>query len=60
MIFGPFLAVHAESVRFGLLDYHAARQAGGLIAWCVYRVGFASRFAQAYLPALLITVALEF
>ncbi|MFZ4396145.1 MAG: hypothetical protein ACOYOU_11025 [Kiritimatiellia bacterium] len=50
--FIPFLLLSPEGLRFGLLDYHAGRRAGSLLAACMYKAGFISRVAQAYLPAL--------
>jgi hypothetical protein len=54
----PWLAA-PDSTRFWLLEYHAAREAGGALTWLVYRAGFVSRMAQAYvLVAGLLAAAL--
>jgi hypothetical protein len=45
-------------MRFGLLDYHTAREAGGAAAALVFKAGFVSRLVQAYFVAALLLVAL--
>lgn len=47
-IYGLFLWMCPEQLRFGLLDYHAARKPGGGLGWLVPKIGFVSRFTQAY------------
>jgi hypothetical protein len=47
-----FGAIGGEGFRFGLLDYHALRDAGTLGSQLVYKVGCVSRLVQAYFPAV--------
>lgn len=56
--FGPLLLAAPEAVRFGLLDYHGARDVGNASALWLYKAGFLSRFAGAYLVAAGAAVAL--
>ncbi|MEN8256057.1 MAG: glycosyltransferase family 39 protein, partial [Verrucomicrobiota bacterium] len=47
-VFGPFFLSAFEQVGFGLFGYHAGRDPGGLGKLLVLKVGFISRFVQAY------------
>jgi hypothetical protein len=53
-VFAPWLAMAREGFLFNIVEYHAGRQAGGLLAALVYKAGFVSRVVQAcFLPCLL-------
>ena len=53
-IFLPGYIVAREGFLFGVIEYHSARSAGGLMSAMVFKCGFISRLAQAYfLPATL-------
>lgn len=56
-IFAPFLYSAFEQTQFGLLGYHAARDSGGLGKLLVLKVGFVSRFVQAYFLFVALTLA---
>jgi len=47
-VFAPFFASAFEQTCFGLFDYHAGRNPGGIKALLVLKMGFVSRFVQAY------------
>ncbi len=47
-VFAPFLISAFEQTCFGLFGYHAGRDPGGLKALLVLKMGFISRFVQAY------------
>jgi len=49
LIFIPFLLKAPEQTIFGLVGYHAERETAGLAQACMLKVGFISRFVQAYL-----------
>jgi hypothetical protein len=49
-LYAPFLWMCPEGLRHGLLEYHAARRPGGGLGWLTPKLGFLSRFAQAYFP----------
>jgi hypothetical protein len=53
LCFGPFIWYAWPSVRFGLIDYHAGREAGDGFAALAYKGGFLLRLAGNYLPALM-------
>lgn len=55
--FGPFILLAPEGLKFGLLDFHAARQVDS--PWLL-KAGFLSRTVQSYFPALLIIFLLLF
>jgi len=58
-VFGPFLVVAPRNLWFGLVEYHAAREVGGLTSLLAYKAGFVSRLVRAYFVVLglwLITV----
>ncbi len=56
-LFLPFLLMAPEGMQFGLLEYHAGRATDGLLAVLIYKGGFVSRFAGAYLVAAVAAVA---
>ncbi len=61
----PFMALGRDGFRFGILEYHALREAGPWLAQLAYKVGCLSRLAQAYFPAVvaglfLLIVAVRF
>ncbi len=60
-IFGPFLCAAPESFFFGMVQYHAGREAGSLTSLLAYKVAFILRTVRAYLVpfALLLVVALK-
>jgi hypothetical protein len=47
-VFAPFFMSAFEQTCFGLFGYHAGRDPGGLKALLVLKMGFVSRFVQAY------------
>lgn len=47
----PFMALGREGFRFGILEYHALREAGPWLPQLAYKIGCLSRLAQAYFPA---------
>ena len=47
-----------DGFRFGVFDYHAARQAGSLTSTLVFKAGFVSRVIQAYTVAGVLALAL--
>ena len=49
--FLPFVLKSPEGLKFGLLEYHAGRSAGGLLPAIAYKAGFASRLVQDYFAA---------
>ena len=62
LLFVPFLIRAPESLRFALFDYHAGREAGGLMPLLAYKAGFISRVVQDYFVAmglLLVVVAVR-
>ncbi|MEI6892283.1 MAG: hypothetical protein V5783_08940 [Pontiella sp.] len=52
----PFITA-PEQAHFGLLGYHAGRDSGGLGPLLTLKVGFISRFVQAYLLFTFLTLA---
>ncbi len=54
LFYGSFFAAAPEATRFFVIDYHAARTAGGLASQLIYKVGFASRLLQGYFVAFLL------
>ncbi|MBT7066929.1 MAG: hypothetical protein HN919_11545, partial [Verrucomicrobia bacterium] len=57
-IFGPFLVAAPQALWFGMVDYHAGREAGSLAAALAYKAAFVLRTAHAYfvpLALLLVT-----
>lgn len=52
VIYLPFAVFAGSSLKFGLLDYHAARHGGEGIGVLVLKAGFLSRTARVWLPAL--------
>ncbi len=57
LFFLPFLLLAPEGFKFGLLDFHAARQVDSTL---LLKAGFLSRVTQSYFPALLIFALLLF
>ncbi|WP_372846448.1 hypothetical protein [Pontiella sp.] len=47
-VYLPSFVSAFEQTRFGLLQYHAGRDPGGLAQLLVFKAGFVSRFVQAY------------
>jgi hypothetical protein len=47
-VFAPFFVSAFEETCFGLFGYHAGRDPGGMKALLVLKMGFISRFVQAY------------
>jgi hypothetical protein len=47
-VFAPFFVSAFEQTCFGLFGYHAGRDPGGMKALLVLKMGFVSRFVQAY------------
>jgi len=58
MVFVPFLLIAPESFIFGLLEYHAAREVGGISKMLAYKAGFVSRLCGAYFVGVGLTVVL--
>jgi len=56
-VFAPFFASAFEQTSFGLLDYHAGRNPGGIKALLVLKMGFVSRFVQAYFVLAVLLLA---
>ncbi len=54
LVFLPFYLSAPDGFRFGLFEYHTGRSAGGVLKGLVLKVGFCSRVAQAYFPALVL------
>ena len=48
LVFGPLYVMAPEGFLFGVLEYHAGREAGGLLQTMVFKAGFVSRVVQAY------------
>lgn len=47
-VFVPFMIKAPQGVRFGLLEYHAAREAGGLMSLLILKAGCVARLLGAY------------
>jgi hypothetical protein len=47
-VYLPLFVSAFEQTRFGLLEYHAGRDPGGLAKLLMFKTGFVSRFVQAY------------
>ncbi len=56
-VFTPFFVTAPEQTFFGLLGYHAGRDPGGLKALLTLKMGFVSRFVQAYFVFTMLTLA---
>ncbi|MDZ8119817.1 hypothetical protein [Pontiella agarivorans] len=56
-VYAPPFFQSSEQAHFGLLGYHAGRDPGGLGALLTLKVGFISRFVQAYFIFTLLTLA---
>ena len=56
-IYAPPFFQLSEQVHFGLLGYHVGRDPGGLGKILTLKIGFISRFVQAYLIFTLLTLA---
>ena len=52
VVYLPFLLFAGSSLKFGLLDYHAARHGGEGLGALAFKAGFISRTARVWLPAL--------
>jgi hypothetical protein len=55
--FVPFFISAAEQTHFGLLGYHAGRESGDFMQQAVLKVGFISRFVQAYFLFAILTLS---
>lgn len=53
-VYGPFLWMAPDALAFGLLDYHAGRQVGGVPLLLAYKVGFILRLCSFYFPVLVV------
>ncbi|MDF7825671.1 hypothetical protein P4B35_16710 [Pontiellaceae bacterium B12227] len=56
-VYLPSFIAAPEQAHFGLLGYHAGRDPGGLGKLLTLKVGFVSRFVQAYLIFTFLTLA---
>ncbi len=56
-VFAPFFAAAFDQTSFGLFGYHAGRDPGGLKALLILKMGFLSRFVQAYFVFTVLTLA---
>jgi hypothetical protein len=56
-LFLPFFVTALDQTAFGLFGYHAGRDPGGLKALLILKMGFVSRFVQAYFVFAALTVA---
>ncbi len=52
VVYLPFALFSWSSLKFGLLDYHAARHGGEGLGALAFKAGFLSRTARVWLPAL--------
>ncbi len=52
LVFLPFLIKAPEATLFGLVEYHAGREAGGLFKILAYKAGFVARLFNVYFVAL--------
>jgi len=61
LVYGPFLVKAPVGVWFALVEYHAGREAGGVLQSVVYKAGFISRLVRAYFvfAALCVAVVLR-
>ncbi len=57
LIFGPFLVAAPESIFFGMVQYHAGREAGSLASLLVYKAAFVLRTLRAYFVAVALLLA---
>ncbi len=57
-VFLPFFIVAPEQTWFGVVAYHAGREAGGLAAGLAYKVGFFARVSLAYAVAVALALTL--
>jgi len=57
LLFVPFLIKAPQGVWFALVEYHAGRDAGGLVPSLAYKAGFIARMIQAYTAAALVFLA---
>ena len=57
LVFLPLAVQAPASLKFGLLDYHAMRSAGGMLSVAVYKLGFLSRFLRSYFVLFVLGVA---
>lgn len=55
-IYTPFMLLAWKPLKFGLVEYHAARQGGQGIGMLAFKVGFISRVARVWMPVLAILV----
>lgn len=51
LLFVPFLIKAPQGLWFALVEYHAGRDAGGLVPSLAYKAGFLSRLVHAYTAA---------
>jgi hypothetical protein len=58
-VFGPFLLAAPRAVWFGMVEYHAGREAGSLVLLLAYKAAFILRTIRAYfIPIALLLAAL--
>ncbi len=53
-VYLPFLLTAPSALSFGLLEYHAGRQVGGVPLLLAYKAGFVLRLSASYFPVLVI------
>lgn len=53
-VYGPFLLWAPDALAFGLLDYHAGRQVGGVSLLLAYKAGFLLRLCAFYFPVIVV------
>ncbi|NQU41462.1 MAG: hypothetical protein HQ523_16055 [Lentisphaerae bacterium] len=59
LIFLPFLLAAPQALWFGMVEYHAGRETGGLVTTLVYKAAFLLRTVRAYFVGVaLLTTAL--
>ncbi len=54
----PFILTAPDQFWFGVVKYHAGREAGGLINWVCYKAGFISRSVQDYFLVVALIIVL--
>lgn len=60
LLFLPGFLNYPEQISFGLFGYHAGRDPGGLKDLLMLKVGFISRFVQAYFLFAILTLSVVF
>lgn len=54
LVYLPYWIKVPDALLFGLLEYHGAREIGGLFQVLIYKIGFLLRLGSAYFPFLVI------